>query len=481
MVCREPPYSDALARFENQTLVTVGCGTTCAYLGDERNLREFLIADETARRLREAGHAVISLLVDDSLDPLDDRQLRVAVNKSEFLIEKWSGWCGKPIAHIPDPWDCHPSFAAHFEEALMERLHGLGCNTNLVSTSFLYEGGLYAPYVQQVLRRREEIMDYIAARFSGYQPERLFWLLCPQCGYIDQTTVEGADASDIRYYCRRCEKSGSVPFNEVKGKLNWRLDCAVRWVILGIDAEPFSKAYLEPQSGSFVVAQGISKVFFGGHDVLPLRYGMVQMEPPLSYRLLPSLPADVLRSLFTERATADVTLAPQYVLSAASRFQIEYGLSYLDCVKQLVPMWLLKPQSLTDRERDLVAHGIRFAEDFLNQEIALQLPARQHLEETGPDTLRALHGFLADILRLRKSHGAAYEAFCEPAKQLVASLGEHKQEVMSRLRVIVGQKQGVPASRLLFVIPTDYLEALEYMLDLRLSSIGQGAVMKLAA
>jgi len=466
---RESPYSDALARFENQALVTVACGTTCVNLGDERNLREFLVADEVARRLREAGHVVISLLVDDSLEPLGYRQLRIAADKDELFIGRWADWCGKPIACIPDPWDCHASYAAHFEEALLDRLHSLRCHPNLVSTASLYEGGLYAPYVRQVLERYDEIMRFLTERFPGYQPETLFWVLCPRCGYIDETQIERIDGKDVRYYCRRCEHSGSLPLDEVKGRLNWKLDCAARWVLLRIDAEPFNKAYLEPQCGSYFVAREAGKELFGGRDVLPLRYGLVKIERSVSYRLLPSLPADVLRSLFTERATADITVTSDCVLNAASRCQVEYGLSYLDCVKQLVPMWLLRPQSLTDRQRDLVGHGIRFAEDFLGQEVALQLPTRESLEGIRPDVLEAMHRVLVDIIELRESSAGSWEAFCERAKQLIAALGDSKHETMSSLRAILGQKQGIPASRLLFLVPMNYLQALEYILHLQLA------------
>lgn len=466
---RESPYSDALAWFENQTLVTVGCGTTCAYLGDERNLREFLIADETARRLREAGHAVISLLVDDSLDPLDYRQLRVAANKDEAIVEKWAEWCGKPIAHVPDPWDCHPSYAAHFEDALLERLGGVGCHPNLVSTASLYDGGLYAPFVRQVLEHHDETMRFLTERFAGYQPEKLFWTICPQCGYIDETKIEGIDGTDARVHCRRCEESAVISLDRIKGKLNWKLDCAARWVILDMDAEPFSKDYLEPRCGSFAVAQEVAKTLFGGRDVLPLRYGSVQMDKTMSYRLLNSLPGDVLRAFFTERATTDLAITPDQVLNLASRCQVDQGLSYLDCVKQLVPMWLLRPQSLTERQRDLVAHGITFAEDFLGQEVALHFPTRQHVEEISPDILWAMHGFLADVIRLRERDGASWEGFHEPVGELINSLGDVKREILNHLRAIAGQKQGVRVSRLLFLVPLEYLRSLEYMLDLRLA------------
>lgn len=476
---RRAPFSDALERFQDRPIVTIGCGTTCGCLGDERNLREFLVADQTAEVLREAGHAVISLLIDDSLDPLSYRQLRIAFNKDEERARQWSEWCGKPLAHVPDPWDCHPSYAAHFEDALLERLRSLGCCPNLISTAGLYERGIYAPYVHQVLSRYDEIMEFLTTRFSGYQPESLFRVLCADCGRMDETSIENSGERELRYSCRHCDTSRTLPLDEVRGKLNWKLDCAVRWVLFNIDAEPFSKAYLEPRTGSFVVAQEISKTFFGGHDVLPLRYGLVRIDKALSFRLLDSLPPDVLRRMFVERPPSDMHITADLVMNTASRYKLEYGLSYLDCVKQLVPMWLLRPQALSDRQAELVSRGIRFAETFLNQEIAVQLPGREAVECIEPGNLSLLRDLIASAVDLRKGRGLVWEGFCEPAKELVMSLGERRQEVIGHLRAIIGQKQGVPPSRLLYLLPIDYLQALEYVLDLRMGCVETDAGVRL--
>lgn len=453
--------------------MTIGCGTTCGCLGDERNLREFLVADETARRLRKAGHMVVSLLIDDSFDPLSYRQLRIALNKDETLLQEWSKWCGKPIAHVPDPWGCHSSYAAHHEEILLERLNNLGCHPNLVSTASLYDHGMYTPYVQQVLERYDEIMDYLTTRFSGYQPETLFRPLCESCGRIDETRIESISRNELKYHCHHCDQTHTAPIDDIKGKLNWKLDCAVRWTMLGIKAEPFNKAYLEPQTGSFVVSQELAKTFFGGHDVLPLHYGLVQIDKSLSYRLVESLPADVLRGLFLERTTADLRITTDYVLNVASRHKVDYGLSYLECVKQLVPMWLLKPQSLTDRQRELIGRGIRFAGDFLGHQISIHLPNREHIEQMDFETLVTMHSFLSRIIHYRTLQGGSWDAFCEQTKQLVRSLGDQKTEIVGNIRAIVGQKQGVPLSRLLYLLPVNYLETIEYLLHLRIGAVNR--------
>jgi hypothetical protein len=42
-------YSHVTQHFAHQHVVTIATGTTCAYLGDERGLREHLVADEATR------------------------------------------------------------------------------------------------------------------------------------------------------------------------------------------------------------------------------------------------------------------------------------------------------------------------------------------------------------------------------------------------------------------------------------------------
>ena len=164
------PLQEVFDQFANKDVVTIATGATCAYLGDERNLREFVMADEAARQLRKRGHTVVNFLIDDSLDPLNYRQLRVAVNKDPAMLEKYEGYCGKPICDIPDPWGCCASYSDHFEQELLSRLHYLDCRPTLIRTSKLYERGVYLPYVQQVFERSQEILEFLHQNFKGYTP-----------------------------------------------------------------------------------------------------------------------------------------------------------------------------------------------------------------------------------------------------------------------------------------------------------------------
>lgn len=468
-------YADVLRRFENQNTVTIATGATCAYLGDERNLREFLVADETARWLRRAGHTVLFFLIDDSLDPLNFRQLRVAVNKDEKLIERYKHWCGKPIAHLPDPWGCHESYAGHFEEELLNRLHSLDCHPTLVTTARLYERGVYTPYVRQVLDRYHEVMEYLHTTFQGYSPEKLFWPLCPHCRYIHETEIVGIYNDNAHVYCRCCGETSNIHFDDIEGKLNWKLDCAVRWALFRVDAEPFTKSYMEPQAGSFYVAQGLSQQFFGGHEVYPLIYGTVKMDKKLSYTVLESLPATAFRPLLTERPASEITLSQELIMTAASRYSVLPGVTYLDFIKQLLPMWLLTPDALSASQRDLLSHGIMFGKNFLDATMRLHLPARASLEGEQPAVLKKIRGLIKHVIGLRQGNAPTWEEFNPQVKAFMDTMGSHKGPALHRLRLIAGQEQGLPATRFLFILPLDYLDLLEYVLELSLRGIAADA------
>ena len=461
-------YAEIARRFTNQHLITIAAGATCAYLGDERNLREFLVADETARQLQEAGHTVISFLIDDSMEALNFRQLRVAVDKDPKLIERYQHWCGRPIGHLPDPFGCHTSFAGHFEEKLLQRLHRLGCHPVMVSTAKLYAKGAYTPYVNIVLERYQEILDFLSEHFSGYEPEKLFYPLCPHCHHLPETDIKSIEDQHLHFHCRHCDTSSVIPFEKVRGKLNWKLDCAARWVIFKVDMEPFNKSYLEPQTGTFAVAQALSREFFGGHDVFPLHYGTVKMENKFSYQLLESLPENVLRNMLVQSPSADIRISRELIVNIASRHEVMPALSYLDFIKQLLPMWLLTPHSLTPDQRDLVAQGLAFRQHFLHDEVPHHLPDRSHFRMETPEVLATLRALLLKVIQLREAKQQNDEQLRADIKEAVNSLKEHRTAAVNWMRVVIGQQKGLPASRFLQVLPLDYLKMLEYMLEIHL-------------
>lgn len=458
-------FAEILRRFADRRVVTLATGTTCAYLGDERNLREFLVADEAARLLREAGHLVHLLLFDDSLDPLNARQLRVAVDKDPEMIAKWTPEIGKPIADIADPWGCHGSFAAHFEAGLQARLARLGAHPTIVSTAKLYAQGAYRPYVETTLLQHDEILRFLRSTFPNYHPQKLFQPICPGCGYIDATELRNPGPETL-FFCTRCEKHHVAPAHEIRGKLSWKLDHAAKWAMYNVDAEPFSLAYLEPREGSFVVARALGREFFGGQPVMPIRYGLVTMPKELGGKLLSSLPADALRSLMVERWKQELEITPERVRLEASRHQVAPGVSFADAIKQLVPTWLLKPETISPAEREIVAAGTAYTENFQSGRLEFRFPTREAMSSERPDLLAKAAGFLSGVEALRREAGADYDAFDPSAKALIESLGEGSKEIVACARRLIGQEKGIPTRRLLFHLPAEYVGLVAYVAEM---------------
>ncbi len=457
-------------KFRDQHTITVATGVTCAYLGDERNLREYLLADEVVKALRSEGHVVHFLCFNDDLDGLTFRQLRVAVNKDPHLVAKFEPYCGKPICDIRAPYDQDLSWSEHFANVFSERLQKLDCNPNVVSVAKLYDRGLYAPYIRQVLVQQDRIRDYLGKEFPDYHPEKLYWPVCPVCGYIDSTTVGHVSETHADVMCTRCLRSTSVSFEELRGKLNWKLDCAVRWSLFGVAAEPFSKAYLEPHAGSFFVAQGLSKTFFGGKDVSFIPYGTVSMPTSLGGKIMDCLPADVVRSLFVRSPRADLEVSEERIITEANKVEVLPDLKYADVVKQLLPIWMLDPADLSGSQRELMIKGISYAREFDHREIRPFLPNRSHIETIPLEILRLINAVIQEIIILRRAIGDDYERFKDPAKASIQRLGDQRKQVTMHFRKIINQDQGVPNSRFLFLLPMSYLMNLKSLIELYLQA-----------
>ena len=151
-----------------------------------------------------------------------------------------------------------------------------------------------------------------------------------------------------------------------------------------------------------------------------------------------------------EGPTTDLHLTSKLILTAAARTKVYSGLSYLEVIKQLLPVWLLDPSALKPRERELLAHGIVFAQEFLHEDIGLQLPGRSQFEGIAPDRLRSIHDLARSARCLREGPHCSWEHFNTSIRETIGSMAADKREVIHGLRQILGQEQGLPVPRLLF-------------------------------
>jgi lysyl-tRNA synthetase class I len=403
----------------------------------------------------------VLFFINDTYDALTERQLRVAVNKDPRLVARFREFCGRPVAEVPDVFGCHPSYADHFASAWLERLRSVDIHPELIDTYTAYRRGDYAPYVASVFARYTEVRDALARQFDDYAPHQLFRVQCPSCSCIDSTEIGAVEADRVTFRCSRCGRAESRPFDSLQGKLAWKLDCAARWNLYGIDAEAFEKSHLAPL-GTVAIASHVSKILFGGHVPEVLRYGHVRMSRACSGHLIDMLPPAAIKALFLANPTHDVDITPDYVEHFARTFPIRPGLTYAEWVRKELPRRALAgPALLDDREspshsqseRELLPYAHRYSRFFYKKDYRLQDPCLDALEGVSGATLGAAHATIEMALELR-GHEVAHDG--EELRGRIRSRLDAQPrdpDLYPLLKKLLGQSDGPHIANLLALAP----------------------------
>ncbi len=250
------------------------------------NMREFLTVHFVADELRRRGVPVRHLHVWDDYDRF--RKVPVGIDAA------YAEHIGKPLSAVPDPWECHPSWADHYKEPLRDALHAMGIEMDEISQTERYRSGFYRADVLHAVRHRDEI-EQVLARYrtrkvavdaaSDQEAEALadsvaeadedgdasgalarfpFKPYCRGCGR-DTTTVTAYDddTTDLSYTCDTCGESYVTNLaTQDEGKLVWKVDWPMRWAKEHVDFEPAGMDHATPGS-SFTVGHELVESVFG--------------------------------------------------------------------------------------------------------------------------------------------------------------------------------------------------------------------------
>ena len=219
------------------------------------NFREIITTDLIAKALQKKGKSVKFLYSWDDFDRL--RKIPPNVDK------KWVDYIGMPISNVPDPFNCHESYALHFEKELEKGIEGLGFDVEYIRQSEVYGSCKYAKEIRRALNNKDQAIKIL----NKYRKEPLKedWIpltvYCEKCGK-DSTKVLGYDGDfKIKYECD-CGYSDEVDFSK-RGivKLPWRLDWTMRWNYEKVDFEPGGKDHSTP-GGSYDTGKQIIKAIW---------------------------------------------------------------------------------------------------------------------------------------------------------------------------------------------------------------------------
>ena len=313
------------------------------------NMREFLTVHFVADELRRRGVPVRHLHVWDDYDRF--RKVPAGVDPS------YADHIGRPLSAVPDPWDCHASWAEHFKEPLLDALHAMGVEMEEISQTERYTSGLYREQVLLAVRHRHDI-EAVLARYrtkraapratlseqeaaaladsvaddedpeGATELERFpFKPYCRTCGR-DTTTVTSYDdeTTDLAYTCTCGHTHTTNLATQDEGKLVWKVDWPMRWAFEHVDFEPAGMDHATPGS-SFTVGHELVEKVFGMPRPAWFGYGFVGFAgvqkmsssaggAPTAEDALRVLEAPILRWLYVRRnpkQTFDIDFGPEVV------------------------------------------------------------------------------------------------------------------------------------------------------------------------
>jgi lysyl-tRNA synthetase, class I len=254
--------------------VTVSSGASPSGPVHLGNLREFLTVHFVADELHRRGIPVRHLHVWDDFDRF--RRVPAGVDPA------WAEHIGRPLSEVPDPWECHDSWAEHFKEPLRAALAELGVEMEEVSQTERYRAGVYREMVRTAIEHRDEI-EAILARHrtrkaaepveseaeedppAGPSGDLARFPFKPYCGSCGRDTLDLTDFTDpvLSYTCRVCDHHGRFDLDsDTDGKLVWKVDWPMRWAFEHVDFEPAGMDHATPGS-SFTVGHELVEGVFG--------------------------------------------------------------------------------------------------------------------------------------------------------------------------------------------------------------------------
>ncbi len=160
-----------------------------------------------------------------------------------------------PVSRIPDPFDCHGSYAEHVGSLLRESLDKVGVVYRFQSGSEAYASGVLNDQIRKILSQSRAIGKKINELVgqSKYEESLPYTPVCHDCERIYVTQAKSFDpAKDtVHYVCegtklgekflKGCGYEGDVRVTEGNGKLMWKVEFAARWSAFDIRFEAYGK------------------------------------------------------------------------------------------------------------------------------------------------------------------------------------------------------------------------------------------------
>lgn len=165
-------------------------------------------------------------------------------------------YLGHPVSSIPDPYNCHGSYASHVNSLLQDAMDKCGVDSNFHSATEDYQKGLFNEQIRKIVTNADQIGRIVKDEVGQdkYTLILPYFPVCGSCGRIYTTQAHEFDPSTdkVLYACEglgeikgqsieSCGYKGEVDIKDGHGKLPWKAEFAARWDALRISFEAYGK------------------------------------------------------------------------------------------------------------------------------------------------------------------------------------------------------------------------------------------------
>ena len=238
-------------------------------------LCEFLFADAVAKAIKKEAGICRFLFVADILDAFDNIPEPFKKYEKELIPH-----LGKPLAHVPDPEGCHPSFGEHFLAEAADAMKKFGAEPEILKANETYAAGKYDAYAKKYSENKDvvkEIVQHSSMRKEMPEHWHPIMPICKQCGKVATTRVISYEDGEYEYVCdqdvkytKGCGYKGKAKIPDHEYKLLFRLDWAARHEIFGVSIEGASVDH-HTKGGTLGTVAAIEKEF-------------LKIEPPIFFK-----------------------------------------------------------------------------------------------------------------------------------------------------------------------------------------------------
>jgi len=160
-----------------------------------------------------------------------------------------------PVSRVPDPFDCHESYAGHVGSLLRESLDRLGIEYTFQSGTDAYSSAKLNDQIRKILSHSKSIGKKINELVgqSKYESALPYTPVCKNCEriYVTQALSYSPKKDTVRYRCegtklgekfvKGCGYEGDAKISDGDGKLMWKVEFAARWAAFDIRFEAYGK------------------------------------------------------------------------------------------------------------------------------------------------------------------------------------------------------------------------------------------------